>query len=248
VIPFEPWDLLVGSRSLFERRDDADFDEAVAAAVVLLREGTARTRSASVLPSACRDVSAVVVGGGGARQRTCDAIRRGAGVPATLAPDAEYGGERGGFALLASAGIARDGVVVDVGQSSIKVSSRGTRRRIPRPLERDHDGDLAGPSFVVRALRTAAITGDVEGLVIALPCAIDVDGTLGSSSYAGFEGRTDLLAEALSDAGLRSVPTWIVNDAELAALSAAERSSYAPGATILVLTIGFGVGGALLRT
>jgi predicted NBD/HSP70 family sugar kinase len=41
---------------------------------------------------------------------------------------------------------------------------------------------------------------------------------------------------------------WLVNDAELAALSAAAPSSYAAAATKLVLTIGFGIGGALLLT
>jgi hypothetical protein len=247
VIPFEPWDLLVHGRTLFERRDDPQFDDVLASAIVLLREGRAVTRSATPFPPACRDFEAVVIGGGGARMRTCEAIRR-AGVPADLLPGAAYVGERGGFALLASlgAGEASGGVVVDVGQSSIKISSRGGRVRVARAEYADADVEVDGRAFLTHALHAAEITGDVSGIVLALPCAVDAAGKLGACSYTGFEGRTDLLAACLADAGLHGVPMWIVNDAELAALSAAEPSSYAPAATKLVLTVGFGVGGALL--
>ncbi len=244
VIPFALSDVEVGGGTLFDRRGEAGFDEALASAVVLLRDGRAVTRSATTLPPACRDLGAVVIGGGGASMRTCEALRR-VGLPADLLPGAEYVGERGGYALLAAAGIG-DGVVVDVGRSSIKISSPAGRLRIARSDYADDDVEVDGPTFLVHALRAAEITGSASGLVIALPCAIDGGGVLGACSYAGFAGRNDLLAECLASAGLRDVPTWILNDAELAALSAAQPSSYAPAATRLVLTIGSGVGGALL--
>ncbi|MDB4996840.1 MAG: hypothetical protein JWM74_4272 [Myxococcaceae bacterium] len=245
VIPFEPWDLEVDGRTLFERRDEPGFEDVLASAIALLRDGRAVTRSATPLPPACRDIGAVVIGGGGASMRTCEAVRR-VGLPADLLPGAAYVGERGGFGLLAAEHIG-EGVVVDVGQSSIKISSSAGRVRIARADYADDDVEVDGPTFLAHALDAAEITKErAHGLVIALPCAIDADGLLGSCSYTGFAGRIDLLAECLTRAGLAGVPTWVVNDAELAALSAAEPSSYAPAATRLVLTVGFGVGGALL--
>ncbi len=48
----------------------------------------------------------------------------------------------------------------------------------------------------------------------------------------------------LAAAGLADVPTWLVNDAELAAIGVAERGCI--DAPTLVLTVGFGIGGALI--
>jgi hypothetical protein len=244
VTPFELWDLEVDGRTLFERRGEPGFADVLASAIVLLRDGRAVTRSATPLPPACRDIGAVVIGGGGASMRTCEAVRQ-VGLPADLLPGAAYVGERGGFALLAAVRID-DGVVVDVGQSSIKISSPAGRVRIARSDYADADVEVDGPAFLAHALDVAEITQSTRGIVLALPCAIDGAGTLGACSYAGFEGRTDRLAECLASAGLGGIPTWLVNDAELAALSAAEPSSYARATTRLVLTVGFGVGGALL--
>ncbi|MFZ6186206.1 hypothetical protein ACOXH8_46335, partial [Nannocystis pusilla] len=70
------------------------------------------------------------------------------------------------------------------------------------------------------------------------------DGALGTCSYPWRAGEP--IVEAFLDASeLGGVPTLLVNDAELAAIGVAE-DGVAPGVT-LVLTLGFGVGGALVQ-
>ncbi len=54
------------------------------------------------------------------------------------------------------------------------------------------------------------------------------------------------MPEILAAAGLARVPTLLLNDAELAAIGVATRPPIA--APTLVLTVGFGIGGALLRS
>ena len=83
-----------------------------------------------------------------------------------------------------------------------------------------------------------------DAIALALPCAIDPDGTLGLCTYPWREG--DPFAEdVLIAAGLEAVPAWLLNDAELAAAGVA--AARPCDETTLVLTIGFGIGSALVR-
>ena len=60
------------------------------------------------------------------------------------------------------------------------------------------------------------------------------------------KGNADLVLDVLTAVGLRNQPTFVLNDAELAAMSA-QCDGQLNGATrVLILTIGFGVGAALL--
>ena len=66
---------------------------------------------------------------------------------------------------------------------------------------------------------------------------------IGTCTYPWLKGD-GIVSEILAAAGLAGVPTWLLNDAELAALGVAERGPVRQ--PTLVLTLGFGVGGALL--
>ena len=59
-------------------------------------------------------------------------------------------------------------------------------------------------------------------------------------------GDCTLLPDALEMAGLPDLPLLVLNDAELAALSAISDERLARFRKVLVLTLGFGIGAALI--
>ena len=83
-------------------------------------------------------------------------------------------------------------------------------------------------------------------VVLALPCELDDRGVPGPCSYASLEGDGQFADAVLAEAGLADLPCMLVNDAELAAISARARWGERLPPQTLVLTLGYGVGGALL--
>ena len=81
--------------------------------------------------------------------------------------------------------------------------------------------------------------------VFALPCEVAPDGAPGTCSYPWPAGDP-ILPDILAAADLTATPTFVLNDAELAVIGVATRPPIA--APTLVLTVGFGIGGALLRS
>jgi hypothetical protein len=254
VTPLEIWDLEIGGETLFEARDRPDFGDRLAAAVEAIRAGCTVTRSGFLLPPACRSIDAIFAGGGALDPRAIAALRS-IGLPLHLAHPIAFPAEAGGLALLAELGEA-SGIVVDVGQSAIKLSHRLGRARFVRDLGRL---PIAGPGvdpaagrealrqFVGAAIIAgAAAIGDVRTVILALPAALDAEGRPGPSTYPGLEGDVDLARDAIARAGVAGARAWILNDAELCALSA--KCVLPAGATALALTVGFGAGGALIST
>lgn len=240
-MPIEVWDLLVDGVALYDVDRGAGFGAALGRAVELLMSGEAVSESCPRFPEVCRQIRRVVLAGGAA-----GAVQWRSTVPAVVAAEPERCGVRGGLAILAG----RRGLVVDLGQSRLKVS--GAREwvyvrdllKIPvsmRPVE--GAGRAALVEFVATGLREAAAECEPEAIVLALPCEIGDDAALGTCSYPWRAGDA-IVEEVLAAAGLERVPTWLVNDAELAAIGVA-----ADGVadTTLVLTLGFGVGGAVIR-
>ncbi|MBK7825239.1 hypothetical protein [Nannocystis sp.] len=246
VAPLELWDLVVDGAPLYRVDRGAGFGAALGRAVESLIDGVAVSESGARFPAECHDIREVVLVGGAAGEVVWTSDR----VPARHAADPEHCAEQGGRALLAELG-AR-GLVVDLGQSRLKVS--GARRRVyPRDLAEipvsarpvDGNGRAALVGFVAAALRAAADDERPAAIVLALPCEISQDGELGTCSYPWRAGDT-IVPEILAAAGLARVPTLLLNDAELAAIGVATRPPIA--APALVLTVGFGIGGALLRS
>jgi hypothetical protein len=189
-----------------------------------LRAGTARSLTQETSLDPCIGFDCIWLGGGGAQAWP---------LPwRTVVSDAgRFCGEAGGLALAPGA------CVVDVGQTGVKVSFEGRRavhERAGRSIEELLRVALAG------------VRGRPPAVVIGLPCHLDAAGLPGPSTYAGLERRPEVVDDAVAAAGWRDVPVWVINDAELAALSARQSPEVRAGERTLVVTVGFGVGGAVL--
>lgn len=244
VTPLEVWDVLVDGTPLHAVPRGPEFEKALARMSAALIAGTAVSESATRFPAACREIVRVALVGG-----AVGAVEWTGPVPVLPVAGPERCAERGGLAILRRAG--QRGMVVDLGQSRLKVWSGGRRWSLPREFEKipisgrpvDGRGRAALVEFVADALREAAGPA-VEAIVFALPCEISADAEIGTCSYPWAAGE-QIVPEMLAAAGLAGVPTRVLNDAELAAIGVAEDCTMS-GVT-LVLTLGFGVGGALLR-
>ncbi len=248
VVPLELWDVEVRGQRLVEARESPDFCGRVAEMVGLLCSGAAQRHSRESLDARCRAIDFVWVGGGGAlRPELLDAFAD-TGIPFVRSLLGRFCSESGGFALALKAG-STSPLVVDVGQTAIKLSWPGGRRVVERdfsrlPVSPDHfdaQSRAATRRFVSDAMRQAPRP---DLVVLALPSRIDDALCPEGSTYSGMGGDSTFVGEILCAATLHDLPTLVLNDAELAALSA--RAQVAPTATALVLTLGFSVGGALL--
>jgi hypothetical protein len=136
----------------------------------------------------------------------------------------------------------RRAVALDLGQLQLKVVTPECNYAIERdesllPFGRDVIAHDLGRSRIRDMLREGlARAGRVEGVVLALPVAIDAAGVARSSTYPGLFGPLEpIFAEVFT------TPWVVMNDAVLAA-----RGFTPPaGSKTLVVTLGFGVGGAL---
>jgi predicted NBD/HSP70 family sugar kinase len=150
-------------------------------------------------------------------------------------------------------------LVIDVGQTAVKLmlaGERGLFRRDWQALPAAESVPCIQPahrqrlrSFVADAIRsflqrTSARPPDV--VVLALPCELDDQGVPGPCSYAGLEHDSEFADAVLAEAGLADLPCLLLNDAELAAVSARARWDSLLLPRTLVVTLGFGVGAALL--
>jgi hypothetical protein len=251
VVPLEVWDLLTEHGPLWQCRDLPDWPALLLRAIEDLREGRARRAGGEPLPDECRRIDFLFVGGGGARRAGLVEVLAGGRLPCHISSAGAFVGEAGGFALLRRAGLA--GAVVDLGQTALKVSTPGRRLVVPRPLwrlpltcpaEGTEEPRGALRDFVAAAIRQ--VPGPADGVVLALPCEVDDDRVPGPCSYVGLEGDRVFVADVLRRAGLSGVTALVLNDAELAAASARLSPHVPPDRTTLVLTLGFGVGAALL--
>jgi hypothetical protein len=243
VIPLELWDLETGDgKILMDHLRTPTFPRVLLEALDALHAGRARARMPDTPLEPARGFGFLYVPGGGAEALAAAAADLETGRPwrARVAPDA-FAGARGAEVLCPGP----DTLVLDLGQTSLKASLDQRQARLPRgPDTRPglRDSLCAG----IAALGVAA-DRPPRAVVVALPCSLDDDGVPGSSTYTALEGDRDLVADVLARTGLSDVPALVLNDAELAALAA---SATCPAETAtnltLVLTIGHGVGGAVL--
>ena len=234
--PLEVWDLAVAGETLFASREREDFCQRLAEAVELI--ATRHPRGAEI-------DQVFACGGGSVRPELRSALAR-SGRIVEISPLGQFACEPAGFHLLNG----RFGLVVDAGQSALKLFWPGGRLLFPR----DFDAlPIAGPSalrpkvheFMAAAIREASnrAVRPFELVVLALPSEIDDDLHLAGSSYPGMADDRDLVDDVLRRAKL-DLTSIVLNDAELAAMTAGlVMSRRCP---TLVLTIGFGVGAALL--
>lgn len=255
VVHLELWDALVDGRSLFAWRDDPSFPARLAATVTALKDGELATASRATFPLACRALGRVWLAGGDPRLGACAAA---CSLPTQIGAYGAFAGVIGGLSVLGS----RRGVVVDLGQTAAKVAQPG---RAPRRVER---GGVSWHELLREAL--AACEEAPDQLVLGLPCQIFAENA-GPCSYfdalswdelatvlpcattvfsdaelAGLAARRDVAAmPARDDAPLcpqepvtGGLPPPDVSGTPVFA---------APVPPVLALTLGHGVGAALVQ-
>jgi hypothetical protein len=242
VIPLEVWDLPVDGKRLQEWRADPTFDRRLAGAARALRLAPppslpARTRAAA---SAIRHVHLV---GGGVDEHVSHTMCAHGGFSTTYSHE-PIAPARAGTALRPGA------LCADVGQTTIKLVHRKREWSVPRDLSRAPLRDsvpleqrpLARES-TLQFLASILSDSSATRIVLALPCEIRDDGLPRGCTYCWPDPDPDLVVD-LERLTHRSIE--ILNDAELAAVAAAYHAMVPEDLTTLVLTVGFGVGGALL--
>ncbi len=160
-----------------------------------------------------------------------------------------------------------DEVVVDIGQTAIKVCQRGPGHSLVTALARDvtrlpittdeskltrteaRDLGAAAAEFAAGALARGLGTKAAR-VLMAFPVEIDDGLKPGGCTYAGWKGDTELVGRIVGRAvelsGEKPTSVRVLNDAELAAVAARKAGLCGPGRT-LVVTLGFGPGGAVVE-
>ena len=186
----------------------------------------------------------VVFCGGEARHPALEQALDAAPLPFAFEIDraGEFAARRGALRLFEEYGWQR-GVALDLGQTQLKIFTASDCRVLPRNtdwLPLDHhalDADT-GRTRLREFLRQGLATfpEQPDGVILALPVALDRAGSAQPATYPGLWGPLEPLFADLFPMA------WVaLNDAVLAALG------FRPvdGSKTLVLTLGFGIGGAL---
>jgi predicted NBD/HSP70 family sugar kinase len=166
----------------------------------------------------------------------------GVDITMTVAEHARFAAARAGQS------IAESPVVVDVGQSSIKVVFDDVERSFDRPegLDSRSGSREAFIGYVARAIRETLATAKPRAGILALPCILERDVRARAGTYPYPDGDDSLVSDIVVAAGLDTIPVFALNDAELAAYAAALDTRIPRSATTLVVTLGRYVGGAVL--
>lgn len=250
-------DVWVDGVTLWESIQGRGFPFALRTIIDTLQAGVSTGQNNHVCAGRA-NFEAVFFTGGRVEDKELRAFLSGLPCAVVLGEHPVFGGERGGFDLLDARGLS--GWVADLGQSQLKLVAPGQRWTFPRDWTRLRAAGLVPPAeapaqrrrlreFIALRLQIAMAesTRRPRALVFALPSRLTDDGTPGGSSFPGMAGDRALLPDALQLAGLAGLPLFVLNDAELAALSARLDPRLAGFRKVLVLTLGFGIGAALIH-
>jgi hypothetical protein len=250
IAPIEMWDVLVEGRSLFARRDEPTFFGSLAAAVMALRRGDAVRETGERLARASWR-SVALLGGGVDPPRAIEAFAAVDVEPRIVSNDPLFPARAARQMLATTTPISAPLVVCDVGQTAIKTSaSRGT---FARSRSRSGMGRAAFVGEIARAIADACNEPAAVApsfLLLGLPCEIEARGdaiVCGPSTYPTAGDGVALARDVVTRAGFAETEVALVNDAVLAAWAhrATRRDQGSPSE--LVLTMGLGVGAALIE-
>jgi hypothetical protein len=250
VTPIEVWDLPVDGEPLQSWRAHPSFPGRLARVVRgVVHEPPARWGArARALADRVRDV--YLLGGGAAAPGAVEAITS-AGFRCTVAEDPIFAAARAGLSLVPGGTFC-----ADIGQTAVKLVAHGRAWQVARPLDRAPLREEVPVENRARARRSTvgflaealATAEPVDGrAVLALPCEISDDGALAGCTYCWDSPDGALIGDLAREAGLSPGRVLVMNDAELAAVAADRDPRLPRAAVVLVLTLGFGVGGALLE-
>lgn len=258
ITPLEISELRQDGVSLWEWSQKREFASALRRALDVLRVGSGTTGLSEPVTSIISGFDAIFLTGGGVQEESMRSELSTLGCPVAFGAESVFGGIHGGFELLRLRGQA--GWVADLGKSQFKLGAPGRRWRFPRDWTRLRTaGDVSRAEepaqrrrlreFIALKLQIAMVESGQRppALVFALPAKLDNDGTPHRSNFAGMEGDRALLPDALRMAGLSGLPLLVINDAELAAFGAITDERLAGFRKILVLTLGSGIGAALIH-
>lgn len=231
----ELWDAPVDGRPLQAWRHDPTFPRRLAT--------LARARLEA------EGAQAVVLTGGGAARAQVDAMLE-LGLHSTIADDPLYLAARGGRHLVQPVAV----LCADLGQTSLKLHDGRRGWRVERDLARAPRLDDVPPARRAAArdqtLRwIAQAIGQLEPtatLVLGVPAELGPEGWPLACTYVWDDPDPrwrDDLAAAL---GLAPACLHLINDAVMAAAAVDRWLGPAPREATLVLTIGYGVGAAVL--
>lgn len=258
ILPIELGDLCVNGGLLGAMNTYALFPPALRAGIESLRAGRGVSRSSGRMPSVISGFEAVFLTGGRITEREVCAELARLDCPVVFGGDDIFAGVRGGLELLRTRGLS--GWVLDLGQSQLKLAAPERRWTFPRDWTRLRAEGIVPEvelpaqrrrlrEFIALKLQIAMteLVRRPEALVFGLPAPLDDEGVPQGGGYAGMRGDRMLLPDARQLAGLAGLPLLVLNDAELAALCALADSRLAEFKKVLVLTLGFGIGAALIH-
>lgn len=258
VTAVELWDMMIDGATLFAQREAASFPRSLGKAVLALRRGEAVRAGGEVLPALAWDAVALV-GGAVDESRTRDAFDA-AGIPLdVVSADPLFAASHGREALVESRRGNAGAVVIDAGQTAIKACGPAGRVHRARTTPMANDGAQPAPeddphraAFVAEissVLLEACGETEPSYLLLGVPCEVttkDHSLVLGVSTHPIAGDGASLVRAITRRAGCEWISSAIVNDAVLAAWALASRSP-SPARSRLVLTLGHGVGAALVE-
>ncbi|MEM7153270.1 MAG: hypothetical protein AAF799_10545 [Myxococcota bacterium] len=246
VTPLELWDMPVEGRPLQHYRQRPSFARQLAAVVAGLRTGALGRDIVAHAVELARDIDTVVLAGGGV-EPAIEASLAELGLTVHVADDPSFAAVRAGWTT-ASPSVD---LCADLGQTSLKLFDGRHAWRVERderlaPMARaagDETSRSTTLDFIAEALGTHAASGRV---LLALPCEVGSDQAPTVCTYCWRDPDPTWRAELAERMGIELEHLRLVNDAELAATAAFVQLGPRPTPT-LVLTIGFGVGAAIVE-
>jgi len=237
----ELWRGISRGATLFQLRDDKPrYFSALREFLVQLHIGEARSEDELV---GAKGFSHLVLCGGEAGHPALERAMVADGLPFSVCIDASgaYAARQGALRIFRAMGWEH-GVALDLGQLHLKVVTADRNVILARDEERLPFGAHAidaesGRAEIRQMIRNGlAAVPYPDGVVLGLPVAIDAVGVAAPATYPGLFGPVEpIFAE------LFNCPWVVMNDAVLAAVGFEPEE---PGKTLIV-TLGFGIGGAL---
>jgi hypothetical protein len=242
----ELWRGISHGATLFHLRDSkAEYFQALRDFLVRLHDGAAVAddeRETIALQRASGFTRAVLCGGEALHPSLASTLRS-TPLPFSIEIDTAgiYAAKRGAIRIF-DAMAWQHGVALDMGQSHLKVITREGNACVARDVEQlpfgahsidASEGRARIRNFIEQGL---AETKAPDGVVLGLPVAIGGDGIAEPATYPGLFGDINPIFE-----GLFACPWVVLNDAVLAAVG----FEPTPREKTLVVTLGFGIGGAL---